>query len=364
MTVLLFIIILGVLVFVHEFGHFIIAKRSGIRVDEFAIGFPPRIVSKKFGETNYALNLIPFGGYVKIHGEDPADPSADSMADNSRSFSSKNRAIQALVLLGGISMNFIFAWLLISGLFIFGMTVSSSDYPGQTLENERLMIVDVFAESPAAQAGLRAGDSIRALTDSGETQAQITLPTVQDFIAAHEGREIAFEIEHGGEISQIKVVPKQGVVTDVAGIGVSLDTVGELELSLISAFIEGAVRMWDLTRLTAVAIAGFLYDAVTFKADLSSISGPVGIARFVGDAWSLGWFYLISFTALISINLAVINLIPFPALDGGRLLFVAIEAVIRRPLPAKFVRGANVLGFTLLMILLVAVSYKDVLGLF
>src|SRR3989344_1139596 len=179
MTVLLFIVILGVLVFVHEFGHFIIAKRSGIRVDEFAIGFPPRIVSKKFGETNYALNLIPFGGYVKIHGEDPADPSADSMADNSRSFSSKNRAIQTLVLLGGISMNFIFAWLLISGLFIFGMTVSSSDYPGQSLQNERLMIVDVFAESPAVQAGLRPGDSIRALTDIRGKQAPVTLPTVQ-----------------------------------------------------------------------------------------------------------------------------------------------------------------------------------------
>ena len=324
MTVLLFIVILGVLVFVHEFGHFIVAKRSGIRVDEFAIGFPPRIISKKFGETNYALNLIPFGGYVKIHGEDPADPSAATTTDDVRSFSSKNRAIQALVLLGGISMNFIFAWLLISGLFIFGMMVSSSDYPGQSLENERLMIVDVFAESPAAQAGFRPGDSIRALTNTKGVSAPITLPTVQDFIAAHDGGELAVEVLRGGEITQIKVVPKQGVVTDVAGIGVSLDTVGELELSLISAFIEGAVRMWDLTRLTAVAIAGFLYDAVTFKADLSSISGPVGIARFVGDAWSLGWFYLISFTALISINLAVINLIPFPALDGGRLLFVAI----------------------------------------
>lgn len=363
MTILLFIVILGVLVFVHELGHFLVAKYSGIRVDEFALGFPPRIISKKVGETRYALNLIPFGGYVKIHGEDPAKPVPGKKDSDPRSFGSKNRFIQGLVLVGGIAMNFVFAWILFTGIFISGATVSQGEYPQHTLRNERLMITGIFPDSPAAEAGFKAGDVIAGFgVQPGDSYAP-TIEETKEFISSNEGKEIVVNLMRGETPISLGVVPEEGVIEGSVGIGVSLDWVGELKLSLFPALIQGAKRTYELTILTAEAIGGFIFQAVTLNADLSSVSGPVGIATLVGDARSLGWFYVVTFTALISINLGVINLIPFPALDGGRLFFVLIEAIIRRPLPVSFVRSANATGFILLMLLLVVITYRDIVGL-
>ncbi len=363
MTVLLFIVILGALIFVHELGHFLLAKLFGIRVDEFALGFPPRLFSRVVGETRYALNLLPFGGYVKIFGEDmTAIPSSDP--DKSRSFSAQNRFKQAMVLVGGVSMNVIFAWLLLSAGFLFGATVVSDDYPNRTLIDERLLVVSVLPDSPAFEAGLQEGDVVRGIRDESETISMPSVTVVQQFVADHDAREVVFDIERSGVPSLISAIPKEGVVEGQAGVGISMEQVGTLRLSIVGSLIEGMRRTSTLLVLTVQGLGGFLYELFLFQADFSEVAGPVGIAILVGDAQSLGLFYLLSFTAIISLNLAVLNLIPFPALDGGRLFFVLIESVIRRPLPVNFIKTLNTVGFFLLIGLILFITYKDIAKLF
>ncbi|HEY4499153.1 MAG TPA: RIP metalloprotease RseP [Candidatus Paceibacterota bacterium] len=362
MSIILFIVILGVLVFVHELGHFLVAKRFGIRVDEFAIGFPPRVVSRKVGETEYSLNLVPIGGYVKIFGEDILSPAPDD-SDRSRSFVAKNRAIQASVLLAGVFANVLFAWMLLSAVFMIGATVSKEQYASVVLTDERLLVVAVLDQSPAARAGIKSGDVIRYIrAESGGLSAP-TIDEVQRFIGEREGNELVLGVERKSEKREVHMTPVSGIIQDTVGIGISMDTVGTLRLSFFRALAEGTRRTSDLFIATVQGLWDFLYRIVSFNADFSTVAGPVGIAVLVSDAQTLGWFYLVSFTAIISLNLAVINLIPFPALDGGRLFFVIIEAIIRRPLPQRLVRVLNTTGFMLLLVLLVFVTYKDILRL-
>lgn len=347
----------------HELGHFLLAKSFRIRVDEFAIGFPPRIIAKKFGETVYALNLVPFGGYVKIFGEDISDPSSAAVTAPD-SFSAKNRLIQALVLVGGIVANILFAWVLLSVVFMIGAPVSAEQYSGSPLSNERLLILDVIPGSPAATAGIRAGDTIVSLSDGRSVVSDPSTALAQDFIAAHGEKTVTILLHRADRDESITVTPIQGLVSGKSAIGISMERVGNLQLSFFPALWEGAVRTVDLFIATGQAIGIFLYQTISFSADFSTISGPVGIVSMVGDARSLGWFYLLSFTALISLNLAVINLIPFPALDGGRLFFVLIEAVTRKRLPAKLMQTLNAIGFVILIAFLIFVTYKDILRLF
>ncbi|MBI4155796.1 MAG: site-2 protease family protein [Candidatus Zambryskibacteria bacterium] len=266
MSIIIFITSLAILILVHEFGHFIVAKKFGIRVDEFGLGFPPRLLSKKWEETIYSLNLIPFGGFVKIFGEDFQTPSENVAAPacagrpstlgvtaDQTSFQYKPKWIQAFVLVAGVTANIIFAWLLISFLFL------KSD----------------------------------------------------------------------------------GII----------------------AFLEGAKTTLFIAKETIFGLAIFLWNIITFTADFSQISGPVGIASIFGEATMLGLSHIIYLTAVISINLAVINLLPFPALDGGRLLFVGVEAIIRRPISQKIIHYSNVLGFAFLIMLMIMVTGHDILKL-
>jgi len=364
MSILIFLVVLAVLVFVHELGHFIAAKRSGIRVDEFSIGFPPRLFSWKRGETTYSLNLIPFGGYVKIFGENPDDESMTG-PDSTRSFVNRPKWIQTIVLSAGVLGNIIFAWMLISLGFSIGMPMSADGYAGPgTIENPRLLITYLEQGAPAAEAGLRAGDEIAHIS-SRDVSINAPKPgDVQDIIRASGGEEVTFAVLRGGKRSEIAVLPEEGIVTDVFAVGITMDRIGTLQLPIHQAILHGGIRTVGLVRDVAVGLYGFVADAFTFKADLSQVSGPVGIAGMVGEASELGFAYLISFTALISINLAVINLFPFPALDGGRILFVLIEKARGRAISPRLVNMLNGIGFALLIFLMVVVTYRDIIRLF
>ena len=263
MTIIIFLLILAVLILVHEFGHFIIAKKNNIRVDEFGLGFPPRLIRLfKKGETEYTLNLIPFGGFVKIFGESPSEDSND--LDKERSLISKPKRVQALVLAGGILFNLLFAWILLSIVFMFGM------------------------------------------------------PNVE------------------GEV---------------------------VKLGFFSSIFEGLKITLLITKETVFAFGTLIWQAVTGSADLTVITGPIGIVGLVGQASSLGFIYILIFTAIISINLAVINLVPFPALDGGRLFFLLIEYIKGTPIKPKIFQTINTFGFLALIILMFIVTYNDIINL-
>ena len=359
MSIILFIIILATLVFVHELGHFIIAKKSNIRVDEFGIGFPPKIFAKKFGETIYSLNLIPIGGFVKIFGENPNDLSLEGQ-DQERSFTRKPRYIQAAVLVGGVLFNLLFAWLLVSISLSAGLPVATSNYEGRgIIRDARVMIGSVEPGSPAAKAGLRAGDVIVSLKSYSDALVEPSPETVHDFVSSHE-EILTIEYERGGEKKSVTATPVIILSSEPPRLGISMEEVGVLTLNFPEALIEGAKTTWHLTKAVTIGLGGFFLGAFRGETSIDDLIGPVGIASLVGEAGSLGLVYLLSFTAFISINLAVLNLLPFPALDGGRLLFVAIEGILRRRIKPKILNAANATGFVLLLILMIVVTYHDI----
>lgn len=366
MPIIIFIIVLGILIFVHELGHFIFAKKTGMLVEEFAIGFPPRIFSFQKGETKYSIGLIPIGGFVKIHGEDyeEKEGGSDKQKDENheRRFTSRPKWAQALVLVAGVFFNLLLGWVFISIGFMSGLPVSVEQFEGEVIENVKLVLIDVLPESPADGAGLKVGDAILSLK-SGEIEAVQNFENTEiaeDFIFNHSNQEIDILYERGQERISTQLTPREGILEGKPAIGVSFGMIGTIKFPIWTAFWEGLKTTFSLTVATAVGLFYFVKDLIFGVADLSQIAGPVGIVFMVGDAFSFGFVYLLSFVALISINLAIINLIPFPALDGGRLLFVLIEAIKRSPMKAKTVNVLNLIGFALLILLMLVVTLSDV----
>ena len=395
-TIIIFIVVIAVLIFVHELGHFLFARWAGIRVDTFAIGFGPSLWSKKvtsvkYGETTYSINAIPFGGYVKIFGEngdvgeekDNRDESAATVSDDARradkrSFVSKPRHIQATVLVAGILFNFLFAWIILSGAFMFGLPVSAEDYAQYSarFRDERVLVVDVSAGSPAAVAGIQAGSAIVSVSNSNNnlTSTNLTIAEIKSVVDQSAGKPVTVGYVPAGmplgDIQAIKTVtltPVQGITDIPAGnyaIGIAMDTAATLSLPPFLAAKEGARYTWNAIEATVFGVGSLIAAAFQHNtAILSQVSGPVGIASLVGQAVENGFTNLILLTAVISINLGVLNLLPFPALDGGRILFVAIEAIIRRPIKAKITNAVNTVGFALLILLMLVVTYHDIIKL-
>ena len=362
MSILIFILVIVALIVVHEFGHFVAAKLSGMRVDEFGLGYPPRaLLIGKIGETEYTLNWIPFGGFVKIFGE---DLSAGEIKDP-RAFSSRPRILQAIVLIAGITMNLVFAYVLITGALIAGTPRAISQGEISIAQNVELAVANVLPGSPAAVAGLLPGDSILAAEDGHYAFKGVDPAAFTKFVADGRGNTtITLSVRHAdGKIVQLFARPAAGVIaSDLSrpALGVEVATIGVVPLSFFAAITEGATLTWNATVLTAQGLAHFFYGIFTLTADLSQVAGPIGIAGVVGSAGAQGMGNLFSIMAIISINLALINLIPIPALDGGRLLFVAIESIIRRPIKPSISRALNTIGFVFLILLMVVVTAHDI----
>lgn len=365
MNILIFIVVIVALIVVHEFGHFIAAKLAGMRVDEFGLGYPPRaLVLGKVGETSYTLNWLPFGGFVKIYGEDPSTELGAS-GNDTRAFSSKPRLAQALVLVAGIAMNLLFAYVLITGALITGTPRALEDAEVATAENVELAVAQVLPASPAARAGLLPGDTILSAEDGHYAFSGADPAVFTKFIADGRGNTtITLSVRHAsGEEETIFARPEAGIIPadpSRAALGVEVAAVGVVPLSLGAAIVEGATLTWGAIQLTAVGLWQFFYGIFTLSADLSQVAGPVGIAGVVGTASLQGFGYLFSIMAIISINLALINLIPIPALDGGRLLFVIIESIIRRPIKASVAQALNGIGFLFLILLMLVVTAHDI----
>ena len=369
MTIILFLLILGILVFVHELGHFAVAKFFGVRVDEFGMGFPPR-AKKLFTRngTDYTLNWIPFGGFVKIYGEDSLE-NGEKDPDYKRSMGAKKWWQQILILIAGVTMNFVFAWLLFSVSFMIGAptAVSGVDHPEQVM-NPQLTVLQVMPDSPAAKSGLVAGDRVIKLESLDTTIAGSDLSadnftkTIRSMPA---NTPVHLQVTKTDSTTvDYLIIPQTGLIGDYPAIGVSVDQVGMYREGFFTSIKSGLINTWSVSKQTAQAFGKLISDAFRGQADTANLTGPVGLVSVVGDAQKIGAVYVILLTAMISINLAVLNLLPFPALDGGRIVIVIIEAITRRKINPNVVQWVNTIGFFLLIALMIFVTIKDVIKLF
>lgn len=360
MSILIFFAVLFILILVHEWGHFIVAKKTGMRVDEFGIGFPPKLLGVKKGETEYTLNALPIGGFVRIYGE---DPTAVDDADRTRAFGARPKWAQALVLIAGVTMNVFFAWVLFVAIFLVGMPTAVDE--SAATEDALLVVETVLPDSPAA-AALTPGAIITGVRTADAELAAPTVSSFSEFIRSRGGEEVEVLYRVAGEDRTAAVVPQTSVLSDNpdrAAVGVSLMMVDTYQYGVGEAVMKATLLTYNMSATIVGGLASLLTDTFRGEADFSQVAGPIGIVGLVGDAAATGFVTLLTFTAFISLNLAVINLLPFPALDGGRLVFVAIESVTGRSIDPVWTARLNLIGFALLISLMVLVTFNDVLRL-
>lgn len=357
MSIILFITVLFVLIMVHELGHFLTAKWSKMKVEEFAIGFPPRLVSWKRGETVFSLNLLPIGGFVKILGENGEEEVPEK--DRSRSFASRPRYQQAIVLFAGVAMNILIAWLIFFAVAMIGQPAVAEEGD----KTAQLTVIDIAEGSPADNANVPLGAILESASTASESTDLHTPSDLSNFTASHQEELITITYTHKGESFTKEMMPARNIAKDDperAVVGISTVSATIVRESPIEALVSATKTTAKTLAAIAVGVVSLFASIFVGSADLSQVAGPVGIAGLIGDAAEFGIVSLLVFTAMISLNLAVINLLPIPALDGGRLLFVAIEAVTRRSINPIWMSRVNLLGFSLLILLMVAVTFNDI----
>lgn len=346
MTILLVIIALSLLILVHELGHFLAAKYFGLKVHEFGLGFPPKVFSKKWGETEYSFNLLPLGGFVKIYGEEVED--LNEIEEPERSLAFQPAWKKSVVILAGVIMNILLAWLLMSGVFMVGAP-------------EHLSIANVAEDSPAAEAELRAGDIIlEAQSQDSTLKDPITSKEFIEFIDNNPAGEFTLSIQRGEDVFTKTITGRSSPPEGEGSLGVSIVDMGFEQKSFFNSFIEAGKTTIETTKLVTVAFVGLIGDLFSSSKGVENLTGPVGIFILAKEAGALGLAYLMHLTAIISINLAVLNLIPFPALDGGRFIMTIIEKIKGSPIPKKVEMATNAVGFLLLIALIIIVTINDV----
>ena len=360
MAILLFILVLLVLIVGHELGHFFAAKSVKMKVLEFGVGFPPKIFGKKLKEdgTEYTVNWLPFGGFVRIFGEDPKD------ADKPGAFHQKHPLAQAYVLFAGPGANIVLAFVLsVAALTVGAQTLVNPHDDTAVVKNERVYVAEVLAESPADVAGILQGDTIVSIQTSTGLHAIETPQDINTVVNATEDERVSVTVLRNEQSQVVFIEPELGLIehdTKQRALGVATALVGEVSYPLHIALVKAVESTARNFVFILVSIIGLIGNALTLSADVSQIAGPVGIASLTGEAAAFGLGSLLSFAALLSINLAIVNLLPFPALDGGRLLFLGIESVTRKKIPINIAGLVNTIGFALLILLMVAVTIGDI----
>ena len=357
MTALIVIAILVLLIVVHELGHFIAAKLFGVRVEEFGVGYPPRAFTfGKIGDTEYTLNWIPFGGFVRLFGDEGENQHGRG------SFVDAPRWKQALVLVAGVAMNALAAWALFAVALHLG--VPKPVETAQAGQHVQLIVSDIVVGSPADAAGIKRGDEITGVSDAkGASVETLTAKTVIDFVRARGGKPVTIFYLHAGASSTATLTPANAVLPNAAGqpaLGIALVLVATEREPWGTAFVSAFHATLSAFKMGANDLLTLLRGALRGAPDLSAVIGPVGIVGYVGEASQNGLGAVLMFAALISINLTIINLIPIPALDGGRLLVLGIESLMRRSAPRLAVQTLNALGIGLIILLMLIVTYNDI----
>jgi len=350
LTAIILIVVLSLLVFVHEFGHFITAKLAGAKVEEFGFGFPPRLAGFKRGGTVYSINWVPLGGFVKIKGESGED------SHDRDSFANKSLLARGVIICAGVVMNLVLAWFVLSAGYLIGLPQIVEDLPAQAQVSDRkLQVYSVLKDSPAFGADLQTGDAIIAV--DGRTMADYE--EFRQYTGTREGRPIVLDISRDGSAMRKTVTPRFMTESGRSGVGIAVVETGLVSYPWYLAPVQGAVATWFFLREIVGAFYGLLRDLFTVQRVTVEFSGPVGIAIITAEVVRMGFRHLLQFTALLSVNLAVINILPFPALDGGRLLFLVIERLRRRAVSARIEALVHNFGFVFLMLLVLVITYRD-----
>jgi regulator of sigma E protease len=344
-TILSFVVVLGVLIFIHELGHFLVARKVGVKVLTFSIGFGPKLLKRTVGDTEYALSAFPLGGYVRLLGDDPKE--AVDPGDQHRSFLNQSVSKKMAIVFAGPFFNLLLALVVFVGIFMMGVPVLTAE-------------VGEVQEGPAQQAGILSGDMIVAMDGKKVTQWE----DIRGILQESGGNEVAVEVKRGGENLTVKVVPVQKEAKNIFGetqmqwlIGIApKGTVITQRHDPLTAAYLGVKRTIEITELTIVGIVKLIQG----KLPANTIGGPIMIAQLAGQQVAQGFLSVLLFIAILSINLGVINLLPIPILDGGHLLFFAIEGVMGRPISIRKREVAQQVGLFLLICLMLFAIYNDV----
>ena len=369
-TFIVFIFVISILVLVHEMGHFLAAKKFGIKVEEFGLGLPPRIWGIKKGETIYSLNALPIGGFVKLFGEEGKDQESIKSKnqkikkDFKRAFFAKPIWQRAVVLSAGVTMNFILAILVLSFLFTQGVFVPT----------DRVTVEKVEENSPAEEVGLKEADVIkeikvdlsqdypgRSLTQDSPGIEIKSAEKLINLTKEHLDEEIELVVLRAEEELTFKIMPRKDPPEGQGAMGIAISDFEEKTYPWYKAPFWGIYEAFKLSGVLVKGLGQTLWCLVTFQPIKEEVAGPVGIAQITGKAVKFGKMAILELLGLLSLNLAVVNILPFPALDGGRLLFLGIEATTGKKIRAKWERVAHQTGMAILLALLLLVTINDVL---
>ncbi len=361
LSIIIFIFTLLVLVIIHELGHFLMAKKFGIKVEEFGFGIPPRVWGKKIGETLYSLNALPLGGFVRLLGEDDLPAGRQEVEkkvlDNPRSFASKKPWQRILVVVAGVAMNLILAWVL-----FYTVIISQNFRIIYPVLEPATYIAKVEKDFPAEKAGIKVGDKLLSVDNA----LVKNFDEARNLIKDKKGQPVTLKVSGSDKlVRQIVVTPKKTEKEDFL-IGVVFSPIPFKQYTTpLEKIFSGISYSWDLTKLTFVGLGQTLSNLFSgkFQVVSQSVSGPVGLAGMTNDILSGGWQAIIPylwFVGIISLTLSIFNVLPIPALDGGRLFFLIIEAVTRKKVHAGVERWIHTIGMVLLLTLAVFVTFSDV----
>lgn len=352
-TLLVFIAILGLLVFIHELGHFLVARWVGVPVEEFAFGFRPRLIGKKIGGTVYAINLIPLGGYVRLLGETGA-------SDDPKAFTKQSAGHRAQVLVAGSVMNLLLGWLLLTILFAVGFTavvpgVGSNPFIQQNLA---IKVTEISAGSPAQLAGLTIGDEIESVNHQ-------PVKTDLEFVSlvnSLKGQLLTVTVKRGSDSQDLLVQARANPPADQGPMGVVIESTGKVRArSVVLAPIAGLYQTGKIVSLSATGFVGFVRDLFIKRQVSSDVTGIVGIGALTGVARRLGLQYLTQLIIVITIGLGVINLMPILPLDGGQLVLVGYEKLVGRKVSEHYLGWLMTAGLAFVLLIFVVVTYKDII---
>lgn len=357
-TIIIFVVVLVVLILSHEFGHMVAAKLLGCRVEEFGIGFPPKLFGKKIGETLYTLNAVPLGGFVRITGEDGITE-GDAKTD-ARSFANKNFVAKLIILVAGVTMNVLLAVVIYTIIAGVGSTVPAYDLPSNLpVVDKRVEVVSVESNPLLAKTDIKAGDVVLKVNDEMVANSEAAATAIKAFT----GHELALTLR-SNNIERVTKIVFDGNHSVGVPVGLSLLDVATYKVAWYKAPIEGVNATVRVVKMTAVGIGALFYNLIWQRHVPADVAGPVGIAKIVGDVGRQGAMPLLELMAVLSVNLALINILPIPALDGGRALFVIIEATGIKIFRGRREQLAHSIGFALLILLVLLITINDIRRLF